>query len=432
MISVIAGLSTIVAVFFLGRLLFNAKTGITAAGLLAVMPGVVLVDHNIQVDPLMVALTVWAVYFYLLATATGKLGHAATGGVLLGIGILTKQPAALAMTGLAIWETWRSGGVSWLRERRTWYFYLPALAIGGSWYLLMLLTQPAGWLGDMFGDAGLKRETMTGVNWDYWYSTAYESAWMLFPLGAVFAVIGLVHSGWRRKSGDKFILVFAFMYFGYHMVVHLHSYYLLPLAPFLALAIARLFTGAVCPALPCNWIRPALMTVLILTMSFSSAVMLSGKKWGYWSPFAYTRTPDPGYRSVDISYLPDLKGFFGPGMTRVQSGQAVEVPVGEYLTAPDQDGVQHFFLARTAFDQSKDGAPVPPVEPVTEEHVRPVAFGYAIGQDRLGDSQHLHSTQTFRNQRWIAERVGPIWHFGVHTSPIESGLFLYDKSSFLQ
>ena len=78
------------------------------------------------------------------------------------------------------------------------------------------------------------------------------------------------------------------------------------------------------------------------------------------------------------------------------------------------------------------GAHAPIYRTVDEEWIRPVLFGYAIGQT-VSDgmrSSHVDTSQRFTNAPWSSRRVGPPWHFGFISSQVPSGLYLYDHDSF--
>lgn len=432
LISVVAGLASVVLVFLLGRLLFDQRTGLIAASVLAVMPGVVLVDHNIQTDSLLVALILASVYFYVLAAASGRKRDAIISGVLLGLGVLTKEPALLVLPALAGWETWRSGGLAWLREERVRWTAGIGLAMGVSWYAVQWVRAPGEWFAQMFGAEALGRSGMTGISGPFLAGTVDELIWMLFPFAALLALAGLVFAGAKRRAGDKLLLVFVAVYAAFYLAVHLHSYYLLPLAPFLALAIGRLCAGLLRQRVPRTGVRVALVVSLVAAMAFGSVLTMGGQKWGRWSPMSLERKPPAGFTAVRLYFEPAMNGTLGPTTSLMRPElSASPASVADFVTkAPETPGVQNLYLAPDYLDASGKLA-YTAVEPVADTWIRPVVFGYAIGQTTLDTGRRQMKAQVFGNQPWTAERVGPSWQFGWHEKPVDSGVRLYDKAGFV-
>jgi hypothetical protein len=421
LISVLSGLAAIVLVFLLGRLLFDRWTGLVAAAALAVMPGVVLVNHNIQVDSLFVALMLGGVYFYVRAARYGRMSSAVVGGVLLGLGMLAKQPAILVLPALAIWRSWAHEGVDWLSERRSWAFAATSLAVGGTWYLFEMATEGQRLVADMASVANVP--TMSRIDAAFWTNTlASELMWLVFPLAAVVAIAGIVIMVDRRGSGDRLVLVFLAFFLVYYIGLHKHVYYLLPITPFLALAIARGCMGPFERQHPAPRVRIIGVSALLVLMAFGSVMMLSGQKWGRWSPAQLKLSPQPGASRVHLYYEPRLDGYFCSLARSIDSSlSATSMAPDVFVELPATPGVEDLYLASPLY--TPEGARVPVRENLTETWVRPVIFGYAIGQRWEAPS----GTQIFSNMPWTAEKVGPAWRFGFHSIPAETPYSIYAR-----
>jgi 4-amino-4-deoxy-L-arabinose transferase-like glycosyltransferase len=423
-ISVAAGIAMVVLTFLLGRLLYDERTALTAAAALSVMPGVVMVTHNIQVDPLFVALLLGAVFFYVLSARTARLRDAITGGVLLGLSILTKQPGVLALPALAVWETWRSGHVRWVRERRAWSFAAAAIGVGASWYAIQLLAAPQNLLGALAGVGGRPEMSVWGL--DVLGIGLLEAAWMVFPVTAAIALAGIIYLAWERRAGDRLVLSFLAAYVVYFVFFHLHSYYLLPTTPFLALAIGRVCMGAFARRHSAVGIRVAIVSLLVTAMTLASVLMLGGMKWGRWSPMSIAETTDlvPGIHHVYVGPVAD--GYWGPTprLADARFGMEVTEPSG-YLEKLAADPAAAVYLEIGGLSRS-DGVAVRPRQEVQETWYRPVLFGVALGQW----SSLTADTQKFANGRWRAEKVGPLWRFGISAVQMPSEIAVYDRSSF--
>lgn len=427
-ISVLAGTWSVFVTFLLGRLLYDDRTGIIAAAVLAVTPGAVLVDHNIQVDPLFVALLLTGLYLYVLAARTGSSTSALLGGAVVGLSILTKQAAIIVLPALALWETWCGHDLRWLKKGRVWRFVSALAVVGVPWYLAQVYTSN---IGPMLSNAGRATgaATLVGGAWFWRFQFFSEVVWMLFPLTALLAAGGLVYAGWRRQAGDKLVLVLTAAFLAWYLAFHLHSYYLLPLAPVLALAVGRLCGGLLADRIPGHRMRLVLVSALLVVMMFASVLMLGGQKWGRWSPMTFRPRADVGFSGVRLYYDPEITGVYGPAMDHMPPGLAASpLPSQDFPNTPTTAGIENLLLSGVLGDAA--GNSVPPLKPVTDLWLRPVFFGYAIGQTSLNDLTRVTDAQFFTNAAWTVERIGPWWRFGMQATTIDSGLYLYNKSSF--
>lgn len=426
-VSVLAGIATVVVLFLLGRLLYDEYTGLVAAAAYAVMPGVVLTNHSIQVDSVFVALLVAGVFYYVRSVRRGAMTDAIIGGVLLGLSMLTKQPALLALLGLIVWRTWAQGGIAWLRDKRTWVFVACALSVGGSWYAGQLVFRPGEFLAAMSSVAGYR--SMSAIS-AYFVSDVLfgELVWMVFPLAVIAAIVGLVVMVRRGSAGDMLVLTLAGLYLLYYVGFHKHSYYLLPVAPFLALMIARGAVSAFDEAGSVREVRAALVSVLLVAMLLGSAVMMGGKKWGRWAPADLQIEPTKGNQRVHIYYNPKLDGLYWTMSSRIDpKHQPTPAEVDEYFSQakpPEAAGTQRLYLSQTLASSDEQGREqlLPANRVLTETRVRPVLAGYAIGERWSRETR----AQTFKNGPWTAEKVGFLWQFGMHSQEVSADFALYD------
>ncbi len=95
---------TALCLFFIGRRLFDARSGLAATGLYVLMPGVALSSGVISTDaPLLffLALMLWA-YVELPAARGRRIGLAVGMGMAIGLAMLSKYAAAYALGGLIL------------------------------------------------------------------------------------------------------------------------------------------------------------------------------------------------------------------------------------------------------------------------------------------------------------------------------------------
>lgn len=422
LISVLSGLGTVLITFLLARILYDERTALAAAAVLAVMPGAVIVDHNLQVDSLFVFLLFLAVYLYVLAVRSGRDLHAAAGGVALGLSILTKQPAVLALVALAAWEVWRTKGAKVLLSRRALTFGITGLAVGLSWYLWQFAFASRAFFGAASEVAG--RSSWREANVFFWTTVfGRELIWMAFPLAALAALGGLVFMGWQRKVGDKLVLALAAVYALYYVQFHFHSYYLLPLTPLFALAVGRVVMG-LGKDRNLKALRITVVAVLVVALCFGSFMMMADKKWGQWSPL---RLSPPAVISSATPWLyitPSADGYFGPTLSLLAGGRGEKLAsASDYLRLPSVE-TSRATLLYDGIILNRFGNPVTPDQVAAETLYRPVLFGYRIDVVRRTEST---GTQFYASPGWRVVRVGPLWDFGIARMVADSGWYLYDN-----
>jgi hypothetical protein len=225
----------------------------------------------------------------------------------------------------------------------------------------------------------------------------------------------------RRTAGDQLVLVFAAVFLAYYVGFHLHSYYLLPIAPFAALAIGRGVASAF-EAQGSAWAwRIAVASILCASMVFGSVVMMAGKKWGRWAPMDFEAKPAVGYERVHLYYDVGLDPTFYSLQSAMDSElSSTPTTMGAYVTMPRAQGVQNLYLSSKVY--APNGQPIPTNTDLTETRIRPVLFGWAVGE-RWDFSTRV---QVFTNAPWTVERVGPLWQFGIASQQAPSVYALYD------
>lgn len=94
--SVVAGLSSVVALYFLAQLLFkNRISGFLASLLYIVVPYTLMYDRLALFDSLLTSMLIWTLYFGLKAAFTRKLVFALLWGIFLALAMLSKATALM-------------------------------------------------------------------------------------------------------------------------------------------------------------------------------------------------------------------------------------------------------------------------------------------------------------------------------------------------
>jgi hypothetical protein len=314
------------------------------------------------------------------------MSSAVVGGVLLGLGMLAKQPAILLPALAASGEAGRTRG-SRLSERRSWVFAATSLAVAARGICSSWPLRATRLVARMTGVASVPM--MSKIDAAFWTNTlGSELMWLVFPLAAVVAVAGIVIMVDRQGSGDRLVLVLLAFYLVWYIGLHKHVYYLLPITPFVALAIARGCLGPFERQYPAPRVRIIGVSALLVLMAFGSVMMLSGQKWGRWSPAGLELNPRPGASRVHLYYQPRLDNFFWslPGAIDASLTATSSAP-DAFVELPATPGVEDLYLGYLLY--TPEGTTVPARENLREPgasgHLAMPsgALGVATGADLL-------------------------------------------------
>lgn len=400
-VSVVASALAILYVYKLGKLLYNDKIGVLAAVTLAVMPGHVLVGRNVQLESALTFLIIASAYYYLKAVKEDKPLIAFVSGSLLGMGLITKLPAILSIPALLAWELWRRRSFKWLASKTTLAFAGGFVLFGMPWYLYQLIVNT----GLFIGAQGHLASTFRWPDEYFFTALLYnELLWFISPplfFGFVASFAWLIY---KRQQSDLLVALFAAINVLFYFFYHFHTYYLMPVGPFAALAIAR---GGYSFKLS-DWRRIAIAAVAISMIgTFFSLLMLTGQKYG--------RTV---FANADINANLDLsKTTIMVGKRVMENNGPVlkryitEAKIINYPPSPDESARPGDDRVVIDLDSRVDptaGKGLTLVTNLPEEWFRVVVFGYAFGQR----PPRLHY---FGNGEIDIEKVGSPFEFGLRS-----------------
>ena len=415
-VSIAASMATVLLTFALAKRLYNERTGLVAAVLVAFTPGEMLAGRNIQIDPLMLALMVGASLAFVIAVKTQSRSWSVATGLLLGSGVLTKLPVLVLIPGFAVWELWRSHDFSWIRKKSTWVTATTFAILVAPWYAYRFLASSA-----FRGSQSYLAETGAWRGLSYlWQYVFGQIAWMFSPVLAALLVASLVYMVLKRQVADKFVISMSGTLLAVFFFYNYHVYYYLPLVPFGAIAAAR---GTVAAARGLSRAEAArtsrrsaavLVTVTAvlaaLLLGFSVAT-LSAKKYDgvptdQYVPLLADRGYDPAKLVLGIGER--KSGAEGAPITFYAQEAGVEVvafppPAGTTIPAGFR------FVVLTTFTQNPASGAKFVAYPMGKVVV-PVAFGRAFvfaGED----------PSFFDLKKPLVARVGPWWRFGFQRIP---------------
>lgn len=419
LVSVVAGVATVYCTFLLGRTLYTERVGLLAAAILAVTPGFAIVNHNIQVDSLMFFFMIAGTYHYVRSIPDDDRKQALLGGALIGLGLATKLPAVLAPGVLALWETWRTHGVRWLRAKRVLPFIGGMLVFALPWYVARLVVDGTSYIG---GQAALSGNATAVSSWSVFrWQVLNEMMWLLSPVLAALAVASIGYLLYKRATSDGLLLLSLAAYTGFYLVYNFHSYYLIPLAPFVALAVARA-TFALARKVPhIVWAHAVLLPFLLL----ATLLLLAGNKYGLWSPSQVLATLPVPPAEATIYDTSEVAGSYQPAIEyTLAPARVIELPEGfdlERDMPPAKTGKT--YLLTSLEPRTEDGATPEYVAAYAETETGVVAFGFEFRQ--VPPNRHF-----FGNGVWQVRWVGaPYFGFLAHKLAIRPGdafLRLYD------
>ena len=407
-VSVLASLATMAVVWRLGEELFDRRTGVISALFLGLMPGVVLVSRNAQVDALLVLCMTSCVLAWVLSSREDDWRWAVASGVALGLGVLTKLPAVIVVPGLLVWECVRKRGVRWLASRRVVAFVASSVVLAAPWFVLRLLGPSAHYLSTQSGIADAAAAFTNGLM----TAMVTEPFWLISAPTLVAVVLGVFAMVRARGSGDLLVAVELLSVLAFLVVFHFHTYYWLPATPFVAIIAARSFTR-VPSSSSMRVVQATALSLLLAATCLCAVLTLSGQKWGAWSPQQLVPLVARTGGGVAVTIAPQLwDNTYGPAAE-------IYLPKGTALRGDTTPAAG----TRTLISLQ---APEPgqPRSFITQTSVRPVLFGVEL-------HQVPPKTHFFRNGPWIAERVGPWWQFGLVSRQTEGAWALYDISNRL-
>jgi 4-amino-4-deoxy-L-arabinose transferase-like glycosyltransferase len=237
---VIPGTLAVLAVFFLGRLLFGATVGLIAAALLAVAPAVVEVSQYNKPDSLLVLFCTLSVLTTLVYLDRGGARLAFAGGVVVGLAVAVKYNAALVLLPFLAAVLVRQG--LHLFQRADLYLGALGTVVGFTagcpyWYpdLPRFLEHVGAGLYN-YGYLGLEGASGT----DNWYGHASYTARYGAGLASVVAsLLGLAIALYRIDRRIAVFLLYPVLYYGFYSSQKINfAGNLVPVYPFYAVLAA--------------------------------------------------------------------------------------------------------------------------------------------------------------------------------------------------
>lgn len=283
--SVLLGTGTVLALYAVGRRLYDGRVGLAAAAFLTFDTVHLYASQVVKNDVLMVFLLVLSFWFACGILQEGRTRHYLLAGLLLGLAAAAKYNAVVAALVIVLAHVLRSraAGTSLLKAFFAWPLWLAGLCT----VVGFLLGYPHFLLDPALALEGLRTNSVgffwawlgwenVPLGWVYYPAIALHVAWGL-PL-QLLALAGLLAALIRRRPADLLLCVLPLV--NYLMMgsvrVNQPRYFLLGMPFLLVLAAKLLIDGweRARPKLPDRLRQAALPVVLLLLLAWPMGMSL--------------------------------------------------------------------------------------------------------------------------------------------------------------
>lgn len=407
MVPLVASVAAVAVAGQLAASLLGPATGAITALLLAVSPAFVLVGRNVQVDMVALLFVLAFLHAYVRGAQTGRLRLKLVAGVFLGLALLGKLPAMLALVPVAAFELERRRDLGWLNRGFAAMLGV-AGAVAGSWYGLQLLLHRNSFLSSQ-GHLLSTRELPDAYFWKSLFAS--ELWWGLSPPVCILATLGLGIAAVRRSSGTLLWSSAFIAFTAFYAFYHFHTYYLILVVPFAVMACA----WTLARLLPRGMPLVIGATALALASTTLTFVLLGGQKYGY-AEFRQVGAQLSALGSRRAVYVhPHVLANFGPLIDYYRPGAALHTLSDSVLADPPASSAMVTYAPDTLpADPESHG-----IHRMTRQVVSPVLFGFALAQD----PPNLHR---FTIGPVRATRVGHPFVFGIRSTVIPSAFVVVD------
>jgi hypothetical protein len=198
--------------YHIGRIAFGTRAGLLAVIFALGSPLVAKLLHLIMLDAPQAAMVAASIWLILDTRYFTRLRYCAAAGLVVGLGMLTKESLALFVAGPLLVTFLRGGWRSW---RGLAVFAVVALVVAGPWYLNDL--SQVREIGSGVATAGTTNTSgiapprLSSVNLE-WYTWSFLDLQILLPLflfalvGWVWALVGFVRRRWVSPYAPELVV----------------------------------------------------------------------------------------------------------------------------------------------------------------------------------------------------------------------------------
>jgi 4-amino-4-deoxy-L-arabinose transferase-like glycosyltransferase len=245
--SAIFGIAGLLMTYWFARKIYDAKTGLVAALVLATSFEYWLISKTVVTDmTLFVFFNAILVFFYIAYT-TGKTNYYYLCYLFSGLAVLTKGPIGILLPGLVVtvFICCRRDFAA-VRQMKAFTGMLIFAVVGGSWYYVMYTLHGNAFIDTFLGVHNVLRATVSEhPRWDVWYY--YMGIFVIGFFPWCFTAPMVISKYWKKKQWPTidtttlFLLLWAFLInIFYQCMATKYSTYTLPGLLPIAILAARL------------------------------------------------------------------------------------------------------------------------------------------------------------------------------------------------
>jgi 4-amino-4-deoxy-L-arabinose transferase-like glycosyltransferase len=216
--SAVFGMAGIIAVFFLGSLLYDKRIGILAAVILATNVEYIILSRACITDMALGTFILFGMLFFLHGYIKDKPAFYSLSAAAFAFAVLTKGPVGLALPGLSIllYLVITGGLVKFIKRSKLYWPLLIFIAIAAPWYILMYKVHGQPFIDEFFGFRNMNRflvpEHKIGSQFYYYVPVVFGA---LFPW-SVFLPLALwrsLESAFDKSSPGRSNSIFLILWF---------------------------------------------------------------------------------------------------------------------------------------------------------------------------------------------------------------------------
>lgn len=281
---------TVLAVFVLGKILYEETVGFLAAGIFATTFRFLILARRLLIDVLVLFCVVWAIVFFILWLRGKNPRHFIFCSLFFGLGFLSKGPVALIpviFLGIFLLVTGK------LKELLQAPFFTGTslfLLLSSSWFLLLGTQMGWSFVSDFFLQENIARFSSVSFGPQrgfFFFIPVFFGDFFPWSFLFPFALLWAFRRSNDKKDNDWFILLALWIgvyFFLFSISYNKQEYYILPLYPAASIWIAYYLSRG-----GSNIFLSLLISVFTLIFSvlifFISSILFEG--FGLWIPLVF-------------------------------------------------------------------------------------------------------------------------------------------------